>query len=81
MVKDLHRNKELGAGLNKWRGGAGIRESRMILSIICRPLSTEAHLARLMPQSATDGLMSDLHQFQIYGDYFEHVHFFGPSRV
>ena len=26
IVKNLHRNKELGAGLNEWRGGAGIRE-------------------------------------------------------
>ena len=26
MVKDSHRNKELGAGLMDWRGGAGIRE-------------------------------------------------------
>ena len=28
MVKDSHRNKELGAGLNDWRGGAGIREKK-----------------------------------------------------
>ena len=26
MVKDSQRNKELGAGLIDWRGGAGIRE-------------------------------------------------------
>ena len=33
MVKDLSRNKELGAGLNEWCGGAGIREKkREILS-------------------------------------------------
>ena len=30
MVKDLHRNKELGAGLNEWRGGVGIRERCVI---------------------------------------------------
>ena len=28
MVKDSHRNKELGAGLNDWREGAGIREKK-----------------------------------------------------
>ena len=32
MVKDLHRNKESGAGLNEWRGGAGIRERGGVIS-------------------------------------------------